>query len=152
MAKKKVFVSFDYDNDKRYKFLLQAWDANPEFDFYFNDLSSQEINSWNISTVKGALTRRINQATYTLVIVGKEANKLHKDYLEIGYRNWLNFETAKSKQNGNKIVAVKLDKSYTSPSELLGSGAEWAMSFGKDSIIKACVIIIVCGMPQQQPF
>ncbi|GAH53547.1 unnamed protein product, partial [marine sediment metagenome] len=24
MAKKKVFVSFDYDNDKRYKFLLEA--------------------------------------------------------------------------------------------------------------------------------
>lgn len=137
MAKKKVFVSFDYDNDKHYKFLLQAWDANPEFDFYFSDLSSQEINSWNISTVKGALTRKINEATYTLVIVGKEANKFHKDYLEIGYRNWINFETAKSKQNGNKIVAIKLDKSYTSPSELLGSGAEWAMSFGKDPIIKA---------------
>ncbi|CAC9487784.1 hypothetical protein, partial [uncultured Gammaproteobacteria bacterium] len=28
MAKKKVFVSFDWDNDKNYKFLLQAWDAN----------------------------------------------------------------------------------------------------------------------------
>ncbi|MBI9041946.1 TIR domain-containing protein [Lutibacter sp.] len=137
MAKKKVFVSFDYDNDKHYKFLLQAWDANPEFDFYFSDLSSQEINSWNISTVKGSLTRKINEATYTLVIVGKEANKIHKDYLEIGYRNWINFEIAKSKQNGNKIVAVKLDKFYTSPSEILGSGAEWAMSFGKDSIIKA---------------
>jgi len=24
MAKKKVFVSFDYDNDKHYKFLLKA--------------------------------------------------------------------------------------------------------------------------------
>jgi cytochrome oxidase Cu insertion factor (SCO1/SenC/PrrC family) len=42
MAKKKVFVSFDYDNDKRYKALLKAWDANPNFDFYFSDLSSDE--------------------------------------------------------------------------------------------------------------
>ena len=25
MAKKKVFVSFDYENDKHYKFLLEAW-------------------------------------------------------------------------------------------------------------------------------
>ncbi len=33
--KKKVFVSFDYDNDKQYKFLLQAWDANPNFNFVF---------------------------------------------------------------------------------------------------------------------
>ena len=32
MAKKKVFVSFDYENDKHYKFLLEAWDANPKFD------------------------------------------------------------------------------------------------------------------------
>jgi cytochrome oxidase Cu insertion factor (SCO1/SenC/PrrC family) len=49
MAKKKVFVSFDYDNDKRYKALLKAWDANPNFDFYFSDLSSDEIKS---STIK----------------------------------------------------------------------------------------------------
>ena len=137
MAKKKVFVSFDYENDKHYKFLLQAWDANPEFDFYFSDLSSQEIQSWNISTIKSSLTNKINQATYTVVIVGKYANSLHKDYKEIGYRNWLNFEIAKSKMNKNKLVAIKIDKDNTSPDELLGAGAEWAMSFTKDAIIKA---------------
>jgi len=48
MAKKKVFVSFDYENDKHYKFLLQAWDANPKFDFLFSDLSSNEIKTWSI--------------------------------------------------------------------------------------------------------
>ena len=37
MVKKKVFVSFDYDHDRNYKYLLQAWDANPEFDFVFKD-------------------------------------------------------------------------------------------------------------------
>jgi len=63
MAKKKVFVSFDYDNDKHYKFLLEAWDANPDFDFKFSDLSSEEINSWAIPTVKDALTTKINAAT-----------------------------------------------------------------------------------------
>jgi hypothetical protein len=137
MAKKKVFVSFDYENDKHYKFLLEAWDANPNFDFWFNDHSSQEINSWSIPTIKSALTSKINQATYTLVIVGSEANKRHKDYLEIGYKNWLNFEIAKSKANGNKLVVVKLDKSYESPDELLNAGATWAMSFGQDAILKA---------------
>jgi hypothetical protein len=76
MAKKKVFVSFDWDNDKNYKFLLQAWDANPDFEFTFSDYSSSEINSWDIPTVKGALTRKINTATHTLVIVGKEANNV----------------------------------------------------------------------------
>ena len=137
MAKKKVFVSFDYENDKHYKFLLKAWDANLEFDFSFSDLSSQEINSWDVSRVKAALTRKINSATYTLVIVGKEANKKHVDSYEIGYKNWLNFEIAKTKINRNKLVAVKLSSTYTSPDELLGSDAKWAMSFKQDPIIKA---------------
>lgn len=137
MAKKKVFVSFDYEKDKHYKFLLEAWDANPEFDFSFSDLSSQEIDSWNISSIKAALTRKINSATYTLVIVGKEANKKHADSEEIGYKNWLNYEIAKSKENSNKLVAVKLLSTNESPEELLGSGAKWAMSFKQEAIIKA---------------
>lgn len=137
MAKKKVFVSFDYENDKRYKFLLEAWDANPEFDFYFSDLSAEEIQSKDISVVKAALTNKISQANYTLVIVGKYANSPHKDSSKIGYKNWLNFEVAKSKANRNKLVGIKLEKDNTSPDELLNSGAEWAMSFTRDSIIKA---------------
>lgn len=137
MAKKKVFVSFDYDNDKHYKYLLEAWDANPDFDFKFSDLSSSEINSWDIPTIKSTLTTKINAATYTLVLVGKEANKKHSDSVEIGYKNWLNFEIAKSKTNGNKLVAVKLSSTNTSPDELLSSGASWAMSFTRDTIIKA---------------
>jgi hypothetical protein len=137
MVKKKVFISFDYDNDKNYKFLLQAWDANPDFDFYFSDLSSTEIKTDDISRVKAALTTKINQATYTLVIIGKDANKRHKDYSAIGYKNWQNFEVAKSKANRNKIVGVKIDKSNESPEEILDCSAKWAMSFSKEAILKA---------------
>ncbi len=54
MNKKKVFVSFDWDNDKEYKFLLEAWNANSGFEFSFNDYSSAEFNSSVISTVKAA--------------------------------------------------------------------------------------------------
>lgn len=137
MAKKKVFVSFDYDNDKQYKFLLQAWDANKQFDFSFADRSAREINSNNVAQVKGGLTRRINSATHTLVIIGKEANKLHRDRKLIGYRNWINFEIAKSKLNGNKLVGVKIDRTYESPEELLYVGASWAMSFSEQAVVKA---------------
>lgn len=137
MAKKKVFVSFDYDNDKKYKFLLQAWDANKQFDFSFADRSSREINSDNVDRVKAGLTLRINSARYTLVIIGKEANKLHKDSKLIGYRNWINFEIAKSKQNGNKLVGVKLHKNYDSPSEILNANATWAMSFTEKAVVNA---------------
>ena len=36
MPKPKVFVSYDHSEDAVYKYLLQAWDANPEFDFEFD--------------------------------------------------------------------------------------------------------------------
>lgn len=137
MAKKKVFVSFDYENDRNYYYLMKAWDANSNFDFVFSDYTSKEIQSDNVSVVKACLTKKIKEATYTLVIVGSEANKLHPDSDEIGYRNWQNFETAKSVDNGNKLVGVKINKSYESPEELLGVGASWAMSFSQDGIIEA---------------
>lgn len=137
MAKKKVFVSFDWHKDKHYKYLLEAWDANPDFEFTFSDKSSSEIKSWEIPTIRGALTSKINKATHTLVIVGEEANKKHEDSDAIGYKNWLNFEIAKSKANGNKLVAVKLSSTNESPDELLGAGASWAMSFLEEPILKA---------------
>ena len=35
--KRKVFVSFDYEKDKEYYYLLKAWNANDDFDFEFSD-------------------------------------------------------------------------------------------------------------------
>lgn len=137
MAKKKVFVSFDYEKDKQYYYLLKAWDANTDFEFSFSDYTSKEIKSDSIPVIKANLTKKINEATYTLVIVGAEANKKHKDSSEIGYKNWQNFEIAKSKLNGNKLVGVKIDSSYESPDELLGAGATWAYSFTQKAIIDA---------------
>ncbi|MEZ9723067.1 hypothetical protein AB4271_16660 [Vibrio splendidus] len=45
MTRKKVFVGFDYDKDKSYKFLLEAWDAHSTFYFTFIDHSSKEIKN-----------------------------------------------------------------------------------------------------------
>lgn len=137
MAKKKVFVSFDYENDRHYKYLLEAWDKNSLFEFSFSDLSSKEINSWNISTVKSVLSRKINEATYTLVIVGAEANKKHKDSELIGNKNWQNFEIGNSKKWGNKLVGIKISSLYAAPDEILNSGAKWASSFKQEPILNA---------------
>jgi hypothetical protein len=71
------------------------------------------------------------------VLVGKEANKFHKDHKLIGYRNWINFEVAKSKENGNRLVGVKLNRNYESPEELKNAGAKWAWSFSEWSIVNA---------------
>ena len=134
---KKVFVSFDYDKDRHYKNLLNAWDKNDKFDFTFADHSSQEIDSDDIARVKAALTRKIKSADVTLVIIGKDANRKHPDSEEIGYKNWINFEVAKSIDSENSLVAVKIDSNYESPEELLDSGASWAMSFTEENIISA---------------
>lgn len=133
----KVFVSFDFDHDRQYKYTLNMWDGNNNIDFRFDDKSSTEINSWNVDRIKAALTMKIKEADAVLVIVGKHANSYHKDYQLIGKRNWQNWEIAKAKELGKKLIGVKLDSGNTSPDEILGSGASWAMSFTLDSITKA---------------
>jgi hypothetical protein len=136
MAKKTVFISFDFDHDKKYKYMLEAWDANTNFDFHISDSSPSEIQSNSVSVVKQVLSRKINEANYTIVIVGSYANSRHADATEIGYKNWQNYEVAKSKEHKNKLIAVKLDNSYSGPDELYNSGVAWA-SFSMESILKA---------------
>lgn len=80
MSKPKIFVSFDFENDRHYKYTLNMWNANSSFEFTCNDMSPSEIQSWNIPTIKSVLSRKINEATHVIVIVGAEANKLHKDW------------------------------------------------------------------------
>ena len=137
MAKKRVFVSFDFDDDKHYKYLLDAWNANPRFDFDIVDRTPPEIQSSNIAVVKANLTKRIISATHTLVIIGENANKRHRNWQEIGYRNWINFEVARSKQHRKKLVGVRIKDGYTSPEELMNSGASWAMRFTESAITTA---------------
>ena len=128
MAKKRVFISYDYDNDKHYKNLLLAWDANKQFDFYISDYSADvSIKSTNATAIKSTLSRYINQGTVFLVIVGKNTHK----------SDWVKWEINKAVELGKKIVAVKTDRGNTSPSELMGVGASWAMSFTYDAISKA---------------
>ena len=133
----KIFVSFDFENDRSYKYTLNMWNANSNFEFTCNDKSPSEIQSWNIPTVKAVLSRKINEATHIVVIVGKEANKLHKDRMLIGYRNWQNFEVAKAKELGKHIIAVQLNSLYEYPEELKNCGAKRVYSFNHDDIVSA---------------
>jgi hypothetical protein len=125
MAKKKIFVSYDYDNDRHYKNLLTAWDANKEFDFGFSDQSADvSIDSTNAATIKRTISTKINEATYFLCIVGK---KTHTS-------KWVAWEISKAVELKRKIVAVKTDSQNTTPTGLLNVGAKWAMSFTFESI------------------
>jgi|CXWL01.1.fsa_nt_gi hypothetical protein len=113
-----VFVSFDYENDKHYKYLLEAWHANPKFRFVFEDGTPTEIDSTNVGRIKAALTTKVKAATHTLVIVGKYANDRHRQSSLIGYKNWINFEIHQSAQEGKRIAVVRLDRSNELPEEL----------------------------------
>lgn len=133
----KIFVSFDFDHDRQYKYVLNMWDGNDNINFEFNDGSTREIQSRDISRVKAAITTKIRQSDAILVLIGEYADSCHKDRLEIGYRNWQYFEIAKALEAGKKIIAVKLVKCNKTPNLLYGVGASWALSFTLDSIKSA---------------
>jgi hypothetical protein len=137
MPKKKVFVTYDYGTDKHFRQILEGWDDDPEFEFHFCIDPPLDINPDNISRVKAELTARIHSSTHTLVIVGRHANKDDRHARLIGHKNWINFEIFQSRQNQNKIAAVKLHETHEPPDELAKAHVSWATAFQKDDIIRA---------------
>ena len=137
MSKKRIFISFDYDHDRNYRYLLKALSANPRSDIEFDDLTPGEIQSTDIGRIKAVLTSKIKEATHTLVIIGSHANSYHADREKIGERNWQWWEIKKSIDERNKLIAVKIKSTNNSPDPLYGQDATWAMSFTVESIVTA---------------
>ena len=128
MAKKSIFISYDYDNDKNYKNMLLAWDANKEFDFGLTDHSADvSIDSNDAAAIKRAISAKINNATTFLCLVGEHTHK----------SKWVNWEIAKAVELKKRIVAVKIKSTNQTPAGLQNVGANWAMSFTFDAIKKA---------------
>ena len=120
MAKKKIFVSYDYDNDRHYKNLLLAWDTNRVFDFGFSDQSADvSIQSTNAVAIKRAISAKINAATYFLCLVGENTSQ----------SSWVVWEISKAKELRKRLIVVKISSGYLTPNGLLGAGASWARSF-----------------------
>jgi hypothetical protein len=134
---KRVFISFDYDHDKHYRYLLTALAKNPQSDIEFDDYTPNEIQSNDVGRIKAALTQHIQNATHTLVIVGAQANSFHPKSSEIGERNWQWWEIKKSAEKQKRFIAVKIESSNPAPEPLYDKGAKWAMSFTVDAILKA---------------
>jgi Thoeris protein ThsB, TIR-like domain len=107
MARKKVFISFDYDNDRHYKNLLLAWDKNDEFDFELYDGSLKEsINSTNAAYIKSLIRPKIKAASHFLCIVGKETSK----------SEWIEWEIDRAIEGNKKLIGVKIEKDLDTPS------------------------------------
>ncbi len=136
--KKKVFVSFNYDDDRDYRNLLSALNANTGSEIEFEDYTPSEINSMSVPRIKGVLTSRIREADYSLVVIGKGANSHHPDEDKIGTRNWQWWEIEKAAEEGHKFIAVRIKSDNKSPQPLLGqNGTKWVNSYKVDSIVKA---------------
>jgi hypothetical protein len=135
--KKRVFISFDYDNDKHYRYLLSALKANPGSQVEFIDVTPGEIQSYDVGRIKAVLTSKIRSATHTLVIVGEHANSYHRDSAKIGERNWQWWEIEQSRAEGKRFIAVKIKSTNTTPDPLYGTGAIWAYGFDVAPIVKA---------------
>lgn len=128
MAKNSIFISYDYDNDKNYKNLLLAWGANDQFDFSFYDESVDvSVESDDAAAIKRVISQRINSSDVFLCIIGKQTHK----------SGWITWEINKAVELKKKIVGVKIDSEYTSPTAIFGVGASWAKSFTFESIKKA---------------
>ncbi len=130
MAKTKAFVSYDHSEDVIYKRLLQAWDANPDFDFEFDSRGPNvAIDSSDAGVIKSRLTTLMKSATHLLVIVGA------KSYTS----KWMTWEIERAKQSDIKLklAAVKLERANTTPLGLLNIGTAWATSFERDRIVDA---------------
>jgi len=129
VATKKIFISYDYDNDKHWKNLLLAWSKNPDFaDFYINDQSvTVAVDSYAAGPIKRVISAKISDATGFLCIVGEKT-----------YRSsWVDWEIKKAVELRKKMIAVKTAKDNTTPDALYGVGATWALSFTLEGIKKA---------------
>lgn len=123
--KKQVFVSYHYDNDKQYKNLMLAWDTNAKIDFQIQDKSPTEaINSKKAAVIKAVLTRKINEGSCLIVLIGKDTKKC----------DWVKWEIEKAKELNKKIIAVKLHPKNVSPSVLYRCGTIWVHAFRFEGI------------------
>ncbi|HOV69026.1 MAG TPA: TIR domain-containing protein [Clostridia bacterium] len=128
MAKKRVFISYDYSYDRHYKNLLVAWNENDDFDFEFTDTSvGVSVNSTDASVIKSVITKKIKDSTHFLCLIGRYTYN----------SDWVEWECQKAVELNKKIVAVKINREYNTPLPLIGVGTSWAMSFTFDSIKNA---------------
>lgn len=130
MGKKKVFVSYDHSEDLKYKDILRAWDANTEFDFEFDQRSpNKPIDSEEAGPIKAALTKKMLESEYLLVIIGA------KTYSS----KWMKWEIDRAKQSDTKLklAAVKIESVNTLPTGISSSNTAIVSGFTLSNITSA---------------
>ena len=125
--KRKIFVSYHSKKEAKYKNILKAWQKNSNFDLDFHDKSvGISINTNNESRIKAGITKKLNESNLVLCIVGEETH----------LRPMVNWELQKAKELHKKILIVKTNSKYKTPTCLLNSNFTILNSFKKEEIIK----------------
>lgn len=128
MAARRMFVSYDHDNDRLYRRLLEAWNAGSEFVLDFSDPAPGfSAGGLDAAALRRAVAGKIGEAEIFLCLVGQHTHN----------SPWVAWEIAQAAALGKEIVAVKIDSSNATPAGLIEVGAKWATSFTLDSIRKA---------------
>lgn len=127
-TRKRIFISYDHENDARYKHLLHAWNKHEDFDIQmYNGSLDVAINSEDAAYIKRQIRPMITWCSYLLCIIGEDThNSLFVDW-----------EIKTAIENGKRLIAVKINKDCISPAAIMNKGATWALSFNYEAIKKA---------------
>lgn len=129
-VRRRVFISYDHDEDARFKYLLRAWNAHDEFELDMQETSpARQINSTTDHVIRSTLTRKLKAADVLVVIVGQHTHK----------SDWIRWEIERAQEADVNlaVVAVKLNARYASPPALLGVGVTWVNGFTQEKILAA---------------
>ena len=127
-AKKRIFLSYDYANDRNYRNLLLAWNKDKDLDFSFYDMPVDvSVDSNDAAAIKRVICARLAGSSHFLCLVGKLTHN----------SRWVTWEIGEALELKRRIVAVKIENDNTSPWALISGGARWALSFNFDAIKKA---------------
>lgn len=104
MAKKRVFISFDYDNDEGAKVMLAGQAKLPDSPFDFTDASVKEhlTGDW-----KEKVKRRLDNVDVVVVLCGQKTHTATGVAAEL--------EIAKQKGKEYFLLAAYSDKTCTKP-------------------------------------
>lgn len=104
MAKKRVFISFDYDNDEGAKIMLAGQSALPDSPFEFKDASVRDhlTGDW-----KDKVSRRMDNVDIVIILCGTKTHSAAGVAAEL--------EIAKSKGKPYFLLTAYSDKTCTKP-------------------------------------
>lgn len=127
--RKRIFISFVYDDDSDYFNLLEAWSKNEKIDLeFYNESVTEAFDSENSDYIKRKIKEKIQRASITLCLVSENTHN----------SKWVNWEIQESIDHENNLIAVKTqgDVKYV-PRAFKDQEYIWVNEFKLDKIKSA---------------